>query len=171
MVTGPGQVWVSDLTYIRTYQGWLYLTVIIDLWDRKVAGWSISRSLKAVDTVIPAWIMAVKNRPVVGELIFHSDRGIQYACKEFRTLLEGYGLVKPSMSRKGNCWDNGVAESFFKNFKMEWVYQKKYRTRMQAALSVIEYIESWYNTDRIHSALEMSIKDFNAINNQQKFVA
>jgi len=103
-----------------------------------------------------------------GPLVFHSDRGAQYACNEFRTLLEGYVLVKRSMSRKGNCWDNAVAESFFKNLKMEWVYQKKYRTRMQAALSVFEYIESWYNPDRIHSALEMSIKDFNAINNEQK---
>ena len=93
MVSGPGQVWVSDLTYIRTYQGWLYLTVIIDLWDRKVVGWSISRSLKAVNTVVPAWVMAVKNRPIVRDLIFHSDRGIQYACNEFRMLLEGYRLV------------------------------------------------------------------------------
>ncbi len=118
------------MTYIRTYQGWLYLTVIIDLWDRKVVGWSISRSLKSVNTVIPAWVMAVKNRPIVRDLIFYSDRGIQYACNEFKTLLEGYVLVKRSMSRKGNCWDNAVAESFFKNLKMEWVYQKKYRTRM-----------------------------------------
>jgi len=105
MVTGPGQVWVSDLNYIRTYQGWLYLTVIIDLWDRKVVGWSISRSLKAVNTVIPAWFMSVNNRPIVRDLVFHSDRGAQYACNEFRTLLEGYVLVKRSMSRKGNCWD------------------------------------------------------------------
>ena len=171
MVSGPGQVWVSDITYIRTSQGWLYLTVIIDLWDRKVVGWSLSRSLKAVDTVIPAWVMAVKNRPIARELIFHSDRGIQYACNEFRTLLEGYSLVKRSMSRKGNCWDNAVAESFFRNLKMEWVYQKKYRSRMQAALSVFEYIESWYNTERIHAALEMSIRDFNEININQKQVA
>ena len=171
MVSGPGQVWVSDITYIRTSQGWLYLTVIIDLWDRKVVGWSLSRSLKAVDTVIPAWVMAVKNRPITRELIFHSDRGIQYACNEFRTLLEGYSLVKRSMSRKGNCWDNAVAESFFRNLKMEWVYQKKYRSRIQAALSVFEYIESWYNTERIHAALEMSIRDFNEKNNNQKQVA
>jgi len=171
MVAGPGQVWVSDITYVRTSQGWLYLTVIIDLWDRKVVGWSLSHSLKAVDTVIPAWIMAVKNRPIIRELIFHSDRGIQYACNEFRKLLEGYSLVKRSMSRKGNCWDNAVAESFFRNLKMEWVYQKKYRSRMQAALSVFEYIESWYNTERIHAALEMSIRDFNKININQKQVA
>jgi transposase InsO family protein len=171
MVSGPGQVWVSDITYIRTSQGWVYLTVIIDLWDRKVVGWSLGRSLKAIDTVVPAWLMAVKNRPVMRELIFHSDRGIQYASKEFRKLLDGYSLVKQSMSRKGNCWDNAVAESFFKNLKMEWVYQQKYRSRMQAALSVFEYIESWYNTDRIHSALEMSIREFNAINNNHKLVA
>lgn len=171
MVTGPGEVWVSDLTYIRTHQGWLYLTVIIDLWDRKVVGWSLSQSLKAINTVIPAWVMAVKNRPIVRDLIFHSDRGVQYACHEFKILLEGYVLVKRSMSRKGNCSDNAVAESFFKNLKMEWVYQKKYRTRMQASLSVFEYIESWYNTDRIHSALDMSIKDFNTINNENKSVA
>lgn len=170
-VNGPGLVWVSDLTYIRTAQGWLYLTVIIDLWDRKVVGWSLSTSLKAVDTVIPAWIMAVKNRPITQELIFHSDRGVQYACNEFRNLLEGYTLVKRSMSRKGNCWDNAVAESFFKNLKMEWVYHKKYRTKFQAALSVFEYIETWYNSDRIHSTLEMSIKDFNEININLKQVA
>lgn len=171
MVTEPGQVWVSDITYIRTYQGWLYLTVIIDLWDRKVVGWSLSRSLKAKDTVIPAWLMAVRNRPVIRDLIFHSDRGIQYASNEFRAQLDAYCLVKQSMSRKGNCWDNAVAESFFKNLKMEWVYQQKYRSRMQAALSVFEYIESWYNTDKIHSALEMSIKEFNAISNNHKLVA
>ena len=170
-VNGPGQVWVSDLTYLRTAQGWLYLTVIIDLWDRKVVGWSLSKSLKAADTVIPAWIMAVKNRPITQELIFHSDRGVQYACNEFRNLLEGYKLVNRSMSRKGNCWDNAVAESFFKNLKMEWVYHKKYRTRFQAALSVFEYIETWYNSDRIHSTLQMSIKDFNEININLKQVA
>jgi transposase InsO family protein len=171
MVAGPGRVWVSDLTYIRTSKGWVYLTVIIDLWDRKVLGWSLSISLKAVNTVVPAWLMAVKNRPVTQELIFHSDRGIQYASNEFRKLLDGYSLVKRSMSRKGNCWDNAVAESFFKSLKMEWVYQRKYRSKMQAALSVFEYIESWYNTDRIHSALEMSIREFNAINNNHKLVA
>jgi len=171
MVAGPGRVWVSDLTYIRTSKGWLYLTVIIDLWDRKVVGWSLSTSLKAVDTVVPAWLMAVKNRPITQELIFHSDRGIQYASNEFRKLLDGYSLVKRSMSRKGNCWDNAVAESFFKKLKMEWVYQRKYRSKMQAALSVFEYIETWYNTDRIHTALEMSIREFNSINYNHKLVA
>ena len=160
MVNGTGKVWVSDLTYIRTAQGWLYLTVILDLGDRKVVGWSLSTSLKAVDTVIPAWIMAVKNRPITQELIFHSDRGVQYACNEFRNLLTGYSLVKRSMSRKGDCWDNAVVESFFNNLKMECVYQEKYRSKAQAALSIFEYIETWYNSGRIHTTLEMSIKEY-----------
>jgi transposase InsO family protein len=97
--------------------------------------------------------------------------GIQFACNEFRNLLDGYQLVRRSMSRKGYCWDNAVADSFFMNLKVEWVYHKKYRSRMQAALSVFEYIESWYNTERIHATLEMSIKDFSQININQKQVA
>jgi transposase InsO family protein len=165
---GTGRVWVSDITYIRTAQGWLYLTVIIDLGDRKVIGWSLSRSLKAIDTTVPAWIMAVMNRPIAQELIFHSDRGIQYACNEFKNLLASYKFVRQSMSRKGNCWDNAVAESFFKNLKVECVYQNKYRTREEAAISIFEYIEAWYNTGRIHTTLKMSMKDFNKrILNQQ----
>ena len=170
-VDGTGKVWVSDITYIRTSQGWLYLTVIIDLGDRKVVGWSLSRSLKAFETVVPAWIMAVNNRPITQKLIFHSDRGVQYACNEFKTLLTGYKLVERSMSRKGDCWDNAVAESFFKNLKVEWVYQNKYRTRRQAALSIFEYIETWYNTVRIHTTLKMSMKEYNEKKSNQKLVA
>jgi len=170
-VDGTGKVWVSDITYIRTSQGWLYLTVIIDLGDRKVVGWSLSRSLKASDTTVPAWIMAVRNRPVTQKLIFHSDRGIQYACNEFKNLLAGYKLVERSMSRKGDCWDNAVAESFFKTLKVEWIYQNKYRTRKQAALSIFEYIETWYNTGRIHTTLKMSMKDFTERNSNQQLVA
>ena len=170
-VDGTGKVWVSDITYIRTSQGWLYLTVIIDLGDRKVVGWSLSRSLKAFETVVPAWIMAVNNRPITQKLIFHSDRGVQYACNEFKTLLTGYKLVERSMSRKGDCWDNAVAESFFKNLKVEWVYQNKYRTRRQAAISIFEYIETWYNTGRIHTTLKMSMKEYNEKKSNQKLVA
>jgi len=107
--TRPGQVWVSDITNIKTFQGWLYLTVIIDLFDRKVIGWSFSRSLKAAHTSIPAWRMAVRNRMITRKLIFHSDRGIQYACHEFANLLSSYNLVDRSMSRKGDCWDNAIA--------------------------------------------------------------
>jgi transposase InsO family protein len=170
-VDGTGKVWVSDITYIKTSQGWLFLTVIIDLGDRKVIGWSLSKSLKALDTSIPAWIMAIKNRPITQKLIFHSDRGVQYACNEFKNLLAGYKLVERSMSRKGDCWDNAVAESFFKNLKVEWVYRNKYKTRKQAAISIFEYIETWYNTGRIHTTLKMSIKDFTEINLKEKLVA
>ncbi|MFC2126654.1 IS3 family transposase, partial [Bacteroidota bacterium] len=107
-----GQVWVSDITYIWTTQGWLYLTIILDLADRKVVGWSLSESLKAINTVLPAWWMATINRPITDHLIFHSDRGVQYACNAFAQLLETNRKVSRSMSRKGDCWDNAVAESF-----------------------------------------------------------
>jgi len=158
-VTGRGQVWVSDITYIKTWQGWLYLTVIIDLYDRKVIGWAFSRSLKAVHTTIPAWRMAVRNRPITQVLIFHSDRGVQYACNEFKELLLSYKLVTRSMSRKGDCWDNAVAESFFKTLKVELIYQNSFKTFEEAQLSVFEYIEAWYNVNRIHTTIKTSIKN------------
>jgi len=158
-VTRTGQVWVSDITYIKTSQGWLYLTVIIDLYDRKVIGWALSRSLKVINTTIPAWRMAVKNRPITQMLIFHSDRGIQYACNEFKNILSSYKLVKRSMSRKGDCWDNAVAESFFKTLKVEHIYHNSYKTLKEAALSVFEYIEAWYNVNRIHTTINTSIKN------------
>lgn len=159
----PGKVWVSDITYIRTFQGWLYLTVILDLYDRKVIGWSFSRSLKAMHTTIPAFIMAVKNRPITQKLIFHSDRGIQYACHEFKNLLQSYILIERSMSRKGDCWDNAVAESFFKTLKVEHVYHRSFKTFKEAELSIFEYIEAWYNVHRIHTTIKSSIKNKNEI--------
>jgi putative transposase len=158
-VTRPGQVWVSDITYIKTAQGWLYLTIIIDLYDRKVIGWSLSRSLKTVHTTIPAWRMAVRHRPITRMLIFHSDRGVQYACNEFKNMLSAYKLVERSMSRKGDCWDNAVAESFFKTLKVEHVYHHSYKTFKEAELSVFEYIEAWYNVNRIHTTISTSIKN------------
>jgi transposase InsO family protein len=158
-VTRTGQVWVSDITYIKTSQGWLYLTVIIDLYDRKVIGWAFSRSLKAVFTTIPAWRMAIRNRPITQVLIFHSDRGVQYACNEFKNILSSYKLVERSMSRKGDCWDNAVAESFFKTLKVEHIYQNSYKTFKEAELSVFEYIEAWYNVNRIHTTIKTSIKN------------
>jgi transposase InsO family protein len=167
-----GKVWVSDITYIRTLEGWLYLTVIIDLCDRKVIGWSISSTLKTSETVVPAWKMAVNNRPVNDSLIFHSDRGIQYACTEFKTLLLKNVLVIQSMSRKGDCWDNAVAESFFKTLKTEWIYRNKYVTKKQATISVFEYIETWYNTQRSHSSLNyLSPEEFGKLINKQKIAA
>jgi transposase InsO family protein len=132
MAESEGQAWVSDLTYIKTNQGRLYYTVIIDLFDRKVVGWSFSKTMRTQDTTMVAWKMAVKNRPIRQQLIFHSDRGIQYACHEFANLLKSYRLVERSMSRKGNCWDNAVSESFFKTLKVEHVYHKKYKTYQEA---------------------------------------
>ncbi len=148
-----GRVWISDITYVKTKQGWLYLTTVIDLGDRKVIGWALSSTMKAVDTVVPAFKMAQKNKPIIRELLFHSDRGVQYACNEFRDLLNKNPLITRSMSRKGNCWDNAVAESFFKTLKAECVYQNKFETKHQAALAIFEYIEIWYNRKRLHSAL------------------
>jgi len=140
----PGQKWVSDITYISTDEGWLYLTTVLDLADRKVIGWAFSDSLKAVDTSVAAWRMALKNRTIQEQLPFHSDRGIQYACTEFQDQLKRLPVVQ-SMSRKGNCWDNAVAESFFKTFKSELVNHVEFKTRAQARLATFEYIEVWYN--------------------------
>ncbi len=165
------KAWVSDITYIHTNQGWLYLTIILDLADRKVIGWALSGSLKASDTVIPAWEMAVKNRPIYKPLLFHSDRGVQYACNEFLFQLKKNKNVIQSMSRKGNCWDNAVAESFFKTLKVECVYHYKFTTREHAELTVFEYIETWYNRNRRHSALNnLTILEFEQFN-KNKYAA
>lgn len=147
------KIWVSDITYIHTKQGWLYLTIIMDLFDRQIIGWALSKTMHTNKTIIPAWRMAVAKRKITEELIFHSDRGIQYASTHFRNILKNHRLVKQSMSRKANCWDNAVAESFFKTLKTELVYHCKYNTHYEAELSVFEYIEIWYNRKRIHSSL------------------
>lgn len=149
----PGKVWVSDITYVRTKQGWLYLTVIIDLYDRKVVGWSLSKNLTTQTTIINAWKMALNRRVIKDGLIFHSDRGIQYACNEFRKLLSIAGNIKQSMSRKGNCWDNAVAECFFKILKSELVYHRQFETLHQAKVEIFEFIEVWYNRKRVHASL------------------
>lgn len=148
-------VWVSDITYVDTKQGWLYLTTVIDLFNRKVIGWSLSETMKAKDTTIKAFKMAQFHSPIQPEkeLVFHSDRGIQYACDEFRNEIEKHKTIARSMSRKGDCWDNAVAESFFKTLKVELVYHNKYETRQEAALSIFEYIETWYNKNRRHKQL------------------
>ena len=151
--TEINQAWVSDITYIRTKQGWLYLTIILDLCDRQVIGWSLSTTMHTEVTIIPAWEMATSKRWITSELIFHSDRGVQYACKDFTDLLKGNPLITQSMSRKANCWDNAVAESFFKTIKTECVYHQQYNTIKEAELSVFEYIEIWYNRKRLHSSL------------------
>ena len=150
--TGSNQLWTSDITYVRTRQGWLYLTVILDVFNRQIVGWSMSKSLKANDTTIAALKDAYHRlRPGAG-LIFHSDRGVQYAGHKFRRLIKKYKIIQ-SMSGKGNCYDNAITESFFASLKTELVYSEKYSTRKQAKLSIFKYIEIFYNKERKHSAL------------------
>jgi transposase InsO family protein len=150
---GPGQKWVSDITYLAAGGGWLYLTVIIDLFDRKVIGWAMSDSL-AAQCVCLAFTMACHNRPPSERLLFHSDRGVQYCSEEFRrALVKGCPTVRQSMSRKGNCWDNACAESFFKTLKEEMGIMGRRYNRKQVKAAVFEYIEIYYNRCRRHSAL------------------
>lgn len=166
------RVWVSDITYIRTKEGWMYLTVIIDLFHRKVVGRSMGETLTAEDTIVPAWRMAIMSNTVTGTLIFHSDRGSQYAGHLFTDMLREHGSIKQSMSRKGNCWDNAVAESFFKSLKVEWTYKHDYHHRSQAELSIFQWIETWYNRRRIHSTLGYkTIEEFKNEMSNQKIAA
>ena len=145
--------WVSDITYIDTHEGWLYLCSILDLFSRKVVGWSMASHMRA-DLVIDALDMAVKHRNPPEGLMFHSDRGVQYASGTFRKKLKSYKMIQ-SMSRKGNCWDNAPAESFFSTLKIEEVYtHSKYRTREEARKAIFEYIEVFYNRKRSHSFLD-----------------
>jgi transposase InsO family protein len=148
---GPDKVWVSDITYLATRTGWLYLTVIIDLFSRLVVGWALSSSLSH-EMVVTALKRAIKGRRPGAGLIFHSDRGVQYACTGFRKELGKHGFVQ-SMSRKGNCWDNAVAESFFGIMKTELVYHTRYEGHQDTLHSIFEYIEVFYNRERRHSTL------------------
>ena len=148
----PGQKWVSDITYIPTKQGWLYLTIIMDLFDRKIIGWALSTQMTTNETVLAAWKMAIVNRPITEPLIFHSDRGVQYASHTFKDKLSQYSVTQ-SMSRKGNCWDNAVAENYFKILKSELVNHTQFQSILQAKTEVFEFIEIWYNRKRKHSYL------------------
>lgn len=147
-----GTRWVSDITYIRVNDSWSYLTVIIDLADRKVVGWSLSNDMTTENTVMKAWLSARQNRVIRPDFMFHSDRGIQYTSGKVSGLFSFNRKVTQSMSRKGNCWDNAVAESFFKTIKCEWIYRFKYTSYEQLYSSIKVYI-CWYNTERIHSTL------------------
>ena len=149
------EIWVSDITYVKASFRWLYLTVVIDLFDRTIIGWALSSSLEAKHTSLKALGMALSTRPIKNNssLIFHSDRGIQYACKEFVNEINKHTSVIRSMSRKGNCWDNAVSESFFKTLKVELIYRNNYQTKKEAEASISEYIEKFYNTQRRHSHL------------------
>jgi len=151
-VSELGRVWVSDITYIRTRHSFVYLTTVIDLADRMVVGWNINDTMTDEDTVIAAFKKAIKNRPISPGLIFHSDRGSQYASNDFRKLLAAQKCIQ-SMSRKGNCWDNAVAESFFKTIKVESLNRYKFDNPSEVYSAIFDYIDGWYNTRRIHSSL------------------
>jgi len=148
---GPNQVWVGDITFIPTDEGWLYLAVVLDLYSRKVIGWSMSAWIKS-NLVRQALQAAIEQRETHAGLLFHSDQGIQYASEAFQADLADYGMIC-SMSRKGNCYDNAVAESFFNSLKQEWLHHRRFRTRDEAQSSVFEYIEGFYNRHRLHSTL------------------
>jgi transposase InsO family protein len=150
-----GMKWVSDITYLRVWGGWIYLTVVVDLFDRKAIGWAFSGGMEAACTTVAALEMAVKNRAPQDGLIFHSDRGVQYCAHGFRNILqERCPGVRQSMSRKGNCWDNACAESFFKTLKWELETLDGKRSEAEVRQSVFMYIEAYYNRIRMHSALD-----------------
>jgi len=149
---GLDEAYVGDITYIWTQEGWLYLAVVIDLCSRKVVGWSISSRMHS-RLVCDALTMAIWNRQPKKGLICHSDRGSQYASKKYRKLLKSNGYLG-SMSRKGNCWDNSVAESFFGTLKQELVQWQNYQTRSEAQQDILDYIVMFYNSERLHSYLD-----------------
>ena len=151
-VNKADQVYAGDITYLWTQEGWLYLAVVIDLYSRKVVGWSMSPRMKS-SLVCDALKMAVWQRKPKPGLVVHSDRGSQYASKDYRRLLKAHEFIG-SMSRKGDCWDNAVVESFFGSLKQERVQWRSYQTRYEAQQDVLQYITMWYNTHRLHSYLD-----------------
>ena len=151
-IGGPDQVWAADITYVPTREGWLYVAIVLDLASRLVVGWSMGETLES-SLAIDALEMALQRRRPGEGLLHHSDRGVQYASNEYRALLEGREVVV-SMSRKGNCWDNAVAESFFATVEIELIEDADWHTRSEARSAIFEFIEVWYNRQRRHSSLE-----------------
>jgi transposase InsO family protein len=149
--SAPDQVYVTDITYIWTMEGWLYLAVVLDLFSRMVVGWAMSMRINT-DLVIEALNMAVLSRRPGKGLIVHSDKGTQYASYDYRMRLSKYGF-RQSMGSTGDCYDNAVAESFFHTMKTEWVFFERYQTRSQAKTSLFDYMETFYNRERRHSTL------------------
>ena len=147
----PNRVWVSDITFVATAEGWMYLCIIMDLASRKVVGWSLGHRMKA-SLVMDALMMAITHRRPPGGILFHSDRGSQYCSLAVRRRLKRYHFIQ-SMSRKGNCWDNAPAESFFKTLKNELWGHKAFATRRIARMAIFEYIEMFYNRQRLHSSI------------------
>jgi transposase InsO family protein len=158
-----GEKWVSDITYISVNNQWNYLTTIMDLADRKIVGWTLSEDMTVENTIWCTWLEARKTRSISENLIFHSDRGVQYSCNKMTNLFQFNRKITQSMSRKGNCWDNAVAESFFKTIKNECLNRYKFSSYQQLYDCIHDYIK-WYNTQRLHSTLgylsplEMEVK-------------
>lgn len=152
--SAPDQIWTGDITYIRTIEGWLYLAVVLDLFSRKIVGWSMDKYLGST-LAVDALEMAIKQRKPSQGTIFHSDRGVQYASHLFQRTAETNGLIQ-SMSRKGDCWDNAPTESFFATLKKELIRNELYLTREIAKTEIFQYIEGYYNNIRRHSSIEYS---------------
>jgi putative transposase len=150
--TAPNQIWVADITYIPTQAGWLYLAAILDLYSRNIVGWAMGLTSDAA-LVLRALAMALAHRQPPANLLFHSDRGVQYAAGDFRAALDRAHLV-PSMSRRGNCYDNAAMESFWSTLKLELIYRRDFATHHQARAEIFDYIEVFYNRQRLHSALD-----------------
>ena len=148
----PNVLWVTDITYIRTHEGWLYLAVILDLFSRKVIGWSMSHRMTR-QLALDAFYMAAARRDIRSNVILHSDQGSQFASSDWQRALKTYSVI-PSMSRRGNCYDNAVVESFFKTLKKECVRKYIFKTREEAKRKIFEYIEMFYNPKRRHSYLD-----------------
>jgi transposase InsO family protein len=149
--TAANQVWAADVTYVWTHQGWLYLAVVLDLFSRQVVGWSMSDRLTK-ELCLSALTMALERRRPKPGLLHHSDRGCQYACREYRELLRTHEITS-SMSRRGNCWDNAVVESFFRSLKTELVYHENFANHDEARSAIFDWIEVFYNRKRLHSSL------------------
>lgn len=162
--TAPNQIWVQDITYIETKEGWLYLAAILDLYSRKIVGWAMS---DRIDTalILKALAMALLHRDPPKDLLCHSDRGVQYASADYRAALARAGFIA-SMSRKGNCYDNAFIESFWSTLKLDLVYRTEFATRLEARREIFDYIECFYNRQRSHTALGcLSPVDFELQNN------
>mgnify|MGYP000718661842 FL=1 len=151
--TKLGEKWVSDITYIKVGGKWNYLTTILDLADRKIVSWVLTENMDTENTVYKAWLQARKNRDITNNHIFHSDRGVQYASNKMTNTLNSSNKIKQSMSRKGNCWDNAVAESLFKTIKYECTNRYVFNYYLDA-YNVIEQYIKWYNCKRLHSSLD-----------------
>jgi len=148
----PNKAWVADITYVPTREGWLFLAVVLDLFSRRIVGWATSRNIDS-ELVLKALRMAIQQRHPAPGLIHHSDRGLQYTCADHRAELSAHSIVA-SMSRKGDCWDNAVAESFFSTLKIELVHDNDFETRAAAHAALSSYIESFYNCRRRHSTIK-----------------